>query len=62
NREWAMGNGQWFHPSVEGKFGAVVGEKFRIQEGGSIKTLHLLGRKMDGNPYLVYLTHQGKLI
>jgi hypothetical protein len=41
-----MGNGQWFHPSFEGKFGAEVGLQFQILDGYSVKTLHLLGQKM----------------
>ncbi|EDX74506.1 hypothetical protein MC7420_4030 [Coleofasciculus chthonoplastes PCC 7420] len=42
-----MCHGQWFQPSVEVKFSAVVGKNSKLQESGSVKTLHLLGGKRD---------------
>ena len=50
NRQWAMGNGQWFQPSVEGKFGAEVGKNSRMQESGSVKTKALVGSKNGLKP------------
>jgi len=46
NGQWERVSKQWLQPSVEGKFGADVGKNSRMQGGGGVKTLHLLGQKM----------------